>query len=129
MASLAEKRIADAEERSVDPEARPEELRLLEALLFASTEPLDQATLAKRPGSSPGFSIFKGELSTRLRLPEIYLHVKFFFEELRAAAGIAQIFRGVSARVHLKANSAALKRSSDFQDSLPMRVIERLGNS
>jgi segregation and condensation protein B len=48
MASLAEKRIADAEERSVDPEARPEELRLLEALLFASTEPLDQAALAKR---------------------------------------------------------------------------------
>src|SRR5512140_1102853 len=48
MASLAEKRKADAEERSVDPEARPEELRLLEALLFASTEPLDQATLAKR---------------------------------------------------------------------------------
>ncbi len=48
MASLAEKRIADAEERPVDPQARPEELRLLEALLFASTEPLDQATLAKR---------------------------------------------------------------------------------
>ena len=48
MASLAEKRVADAEEHSVDPEARPEELRLLEALLFASTEPLDQAALAKR---------------------------------------------------------------------------------
>src|SRR5260370_17731203 len=48
MASLAEKRKADTEERSVDPEARPEELRLLEALLFASTESLDQATLAKR---------------------------------------------------------------------------------
>ena len=48
MASLAEKRKADDEERSVDPQARPEELRLLEALLFASTEPLDQATLAKR---------------------------------------------------------------------------------
>src|SRR6201993_1976214 len=48
MASLAEKRIADAEERSLDPQARPEESRLLEALLFASTEPLDQATLAKR---------------------------------------------------------------------------------
>ena len=43
MASLAEKRIVDVEERSVDPQARPEELRLLEALLFASTEPLDQA--------------------------------------------------------------------------------------
>jgi segregation and condensation protein B len=55
MASLAEKRIDDAEELPVDPVelpvdpvARPEELRLLEALLFASTEPLDQAALAKR---------------------------------------------------------------------------------
>ena len=31
-----------------EPQARPEELRLLEALLFASAEPLDQAALAKR---------------------------------------------------------------------------------
>src|SRR6201982_3602938 len=48
MPSLAEKRVADDEDRSEDPQARPEELRLLEALLFASTEPLDHATLAKR---------------------------------------------------------------------------------
>ena len=48
MASLAEKRNADAGERSAEPQARPEELRLLEALLFASAEPLDQAALAKR---------------------------------------------------------------------------------
>src|SRR3982074_3712741 len=48
MASLAEKRKADAEEGLINPRARPEELRLLEALLFASSEPLDQATLAKR---------------------------------------------------------------------------------
>ena len=48
MASLAEKRIADAEEVPGNPQSRPEELRLLEALLFASSEPLDQATLAKR---------------------------------------------------------------------------------
>src|SRR5436853_3168584 len=48
MASLAEKRIADAEDSVGNPQARPEELRLLEALLFASSEPLDQATLAKR---------------------------------------------------------------------------------
>jgi segregation and condensation protein B len=33
---------------SDEPQPRPEELRLLEALLFASSEPLDQATLAKR---------------------------------------------------------------------------------
>src|SRR6201986_5537442 len=48
MASLAEKRVSDAEDNPVEPQARPEELRLLEALLFASTEPLDQATLDKR---------------------------------------------------------------------------------
>lgn len=51
MASLAEKRvehIEDVEVESEQPNARPEELRLLEALLFASTEPLDQAALAKR---------------------------------------------------------------------------------
>src|SRR5258705_13944875 len=51
MASLAEKRMEDAEESPVDanePEMRPEELRLLEALLFASAEPIDQAALAKR---------------------------------------------------------------------------------
>jgi segregation and condensation protein B len=50
MASLAEKRVEEVEEEvsPVDPMARPEELRLLEALLFASNEPIDQATLAKR---------------------------------------------------------------------------------
>src|ERR1700744_257678 len=48
MASLAEKRVSDAEDNPVEPQARPEELRLSEALLFASTEPLYQPTLAKR---------------------------------------------------------------------------------
>jgi segregation and condensation protein B len=36
------------EPNPVEPQARPEELRLLEALLFAASEPLDQAALAKR---------------------------------------------------------------------------------
>jgi segregation and condensation protein B len=59
MASLAEKRVsdADAEDHPVEPQARPEELRLLEALLFASTEPLDQATLAKRMPDGVGVDI------------------------------------------------------------------------
>jgi segregation and condensation protein B len=48
MASLAEMRMDEAEEAPINPEARPEALRLLEALLFASAEPLDTATLAKR---------------------------------------------------------------------------------
>jgi len=47
MASLAEKRMDEAEDAPVNPQARPEELRLLEALLFASAEPLDLATLAR----------------------------------------------------------------------------------
>ena len=50
MASLAEKRIVEVEDHDQESstQARPEELRLLEALLFASTEPLDTAALAKR---------------------------------------------------------------------------------
>ncbi len=56
MASLAEKRFVEFEphlERDEvvtqqQPQSRPEELRLLEALLFASPEPLEQAALAKR---------------------------------------------------------------------------------
>jgi segregation and condensation protein B len=48
MASLAERRVEDDQVTSADPQARPEELRLLEALLFASAEPIDQAVLAKR---------------------------------------------------------------------------------
>jgi segregation and condensation protein B len=49
MANLAEKHIDDdVEVASVQSDARPEELRLLEALLFAATEPLDQSALAKR---------------------------------------------------------------------------------
>ena len=37
-----------AAEEVTEPQARPEELRLLEALLFASNEPLDERTLAAR---------------------------------------------------------------------------------
>jgi segregation and condensation protein B len=49
MASLAERRltIVQNEVESMS-EARPEELRLLEALLFASAEPLDESVLAAR---------------------------------------------------------------------------------
>ena len=47
-ASMAGKRITHVEHRSGKAAARPEELRLLEALLFASTEPLDEVALAKR---------------------------------------------------------------------------------
>jgi len=50
MASLAEIRmtIPDDEEEQPTAEARPNELRLLEALLFAANEPIDEKMLAKR---------------------------------------------------------------------------------
>ena len=46
--ALAEVRVEEVEPMDSESQARPEELRLLEALLFASSEPLDTATLAKR---------------------------------------------------------------------------------
>ena len=55
MAALAERRIipheelkARAEETIARPQSAPEHLRLLEALLFAAAEPLDEKTLAAR---------------------------------------------------------------------------------
>jgi segregation and condensation protein B len=49
MSSWAEQRmIVSEDETSPTSNPRPEELRLLEALLFASNEPLDEKTLAKR---------------------------------------------------------------------------------
>jgi segregation and condensation protein B len=50
MASSAESRAYDeegSEEPGMAAVARPEELRLIEALLFAASEPLDETTLAK----------------------------------------------------------------------------------
>ncbi|EKS38116.1 SMC-Scp complex subunit ScpB [Afipia broomeae] len=47
--SVVETSVVDSEqESSSEAAARPEELRLLEALLFASTEPLEESALAKR---------------------------------------------------------------------------------
>lgn len=50
MASLAQKRMIENEHDDEQPHetARPEELRLLEAMLFASKEPLDEKSLAAR---------------------------------------------------------------------------------
>jgi segregation and condensation protein B len=49
MPSVAKKLVVvQNNEPAPQPPARPEELRLLEALLFAAGEPLDEATLARR---------------------------------------------------------------------------------
>jgi segregation and condensation protein B len=48
MSSLAEELTHGEEADAPDADARPEELRLLEALLFAAGEPLDEKTLSAR---------------------------------------------------------------------------------
>jgi segregation and condensation protein B len=48
MPSAAKRLVIVHNNESAEPAMRPEELRLLEALLFAAGEPLDEATLAKR---------------------------------------------------------------------------------
>jgi segregation and condensation protein B len=48
MSSLAKRVIMPRDEPHSAEEVRPEELRLLEAMLFASAEPLDETTLAAR---------------------------------------------------------------------------------
>ncbi len=48
MASLAEMRIVATNEPEPETGDRPEALRLLEALLFAASEPLEESALAKR---------------------------------------------------------------------------------
>lgn len=58
-------------------------------------------------------------------LPEKHAHVKFFFEELGAAIGVAEIFGGVTAGADLDADGAALEGSVDVGDPLSMRVVER----
>src|SRR5258707_10722853 len=73
MASLAEKRIADDEDRSDDPQARPEELRLLEAPLFASTDPLAQAALAKRMPDGVDIQVALAQLQAHYALRRVNL--------------------------------------------------------
>jgi hypothetical protein len=57
-------------------------------------------------------------------LPEIHAHVKFFFEEFRAAICIAKIFGGVAARADLHTHGAALERSVEIGHALAMRMIQ-----
>src|SRR6266404_1235766 len=60
------------------------------------------------------------------RLPEIHAHVKFFFEEFRAAIGVSKILGGVAARVDLHTYRATLERSVEISHALPMRMIQSL---
>ena len=57
------------QETVAEPQARPEELRLLEAMLFAAAEPLDEATLARQLPDGVNLkdtlALLKAEYATR----------------------------------------------------------------
>ena len=66
---------------------------------------------------------------SRCGLAKEQTHVKFFFEEIGAAVGVAQIFRSVAAGFYLQAHGAALEGGLNIGDTLAMRVIEALGDA
>ncbi len=55
--------------------------------------------------------------------------MKFFLKKFGAAICIAQVFRGVAARVDLHADGSALKGGIHIGDTLAMRMIEGFGDA
>lgn len=62
-------------------------------------------------------------------MPEKHPHVKFFFEKLGAAVGVAQIFGGVTAGADLHADGAALKGGVEISDPLAVGMVEAFGDA
>ncbi len=60
---------------------------------------------------------------------EVEFDVEFFFEEVRTAFGIAEVFGDVAAGVDFKSDGATLEGSAHALDALAMRVIETFGNA
>jgi len=55
--------------------------------------------------------------------------VKFVFEEVRAAFGVADVFPGVAAGAELDGDSATLERGPEVLDTLAMGVIKAFGDA
>ena len=55
--------------------------------------------------------------------------MKFFFEEIGAAASVAQIFCGISTGFYLQTHGAALEGGLNVGDALAVRVIEAFGDA
>ena len=56
-------------------------------------------------------------------------HVKFFFEEIGAAIGVAQILGGISPGFNLETDGAALERGLNTSDALAVGVVEAFGDA
>lgn len=84
--------------------------------------PFEAKGAAPTTGSEEG-RLFAGGLT------EVQAHVKFFFEQIGAALGVAKIFGDIAAGLGLKSDRAALKSGSQALDTLAMRVIQAFGDT
>ena len=57
------------------------------------------------------------------------MRVKFVFEEVRAAFGVADVFGGVAAGAELDGDGATLERGPEVLDTLAMGVIKAFGDA
>ena len=55
--------------------------------------------------------------------------MELFFEQVRATAGIAEIFCGIAAGVYLQADGAPLEGCMNVGNALAVRVIESFGDT
>src|SRR6266567_7124703 len=88
-----------------------------------------QNSQQKSQPSLSDFQLLTLNSSTRLRLPEIQLHVEFFLKQLRASIRVPQVFRCIASSVHLQTDRTPLKRSAQLHHPLSVRMIQCLGDS
>ena len=67
--------------------------------------------------------------ASRCGLAKEEAHVKFFLEEISAAAGVAQVLGSISAGFYLEADGAALEGGLNIGDTLPVGMIEAFGDA
>src|SRR5437588_1851309 len=91
-----------------------------------STLPGDRLPVSRgrRRAEKPPDSIHDARSRARINL-----NVALFLKPLRAAARVAEVFAGIAAGLHFQSDGAALKRGVNFHDTLPVRVIETLGDA
>ena len=57
------------------------------------------------------------------------LDVKFLFEQIGAALGIAEIFGDIATGLHLEGDGTALKGGAQAENALTVGVVESLGEA
>ena len=75
-------------------------------------------------GASYGIARNRCSQLIRGRDAEEELEVEFFFEEVGAAFGVANIFGDVATRLDLESDRTALKGGAQAEDALAVRMVE-----